>query len=261
MPVDWMDVSEIPFDAITLLERAQMKWLPRSVPEKSFAVALRAHPTVAWFVRAKCPAIADWLDRIQAPCSDEPAAPNAIREAELAVLRSIDDWLVYVLDPGIYDAQPFLDWDSSELTSMVDFSGKTVLDVGCGTGRLTFVAAGKARTVYAVDPVENLRRYVREKARSRGLVNVFCVDGLITCLPFPDGFADVTMGGHVFGDDPEDEVAEMVRVTRTGGKVVLCPGNNDVDDARHELLVSQGFEWGRFEEPVDGMKRKYWRAR
>jgi len=261
MPVDWMDVSEIPFDAVTLLERAQLSWLPRAVPEEAFATALRAHPTVAWYVRAKCPDLSEWIDLILAVEPDAPIGGGEVREAELAVLRSIRDWLVYVLDPAIYDAQPFLGWDSNELKEIVDFAGKTVVDVDCGTGRLTFVAAETARVVYAVDPVENLRRYVREKAREQGFANVFCVDGLITALPFPDGFADVTMGGHVFGDDPEDELGEMFRVTKLGGAVVLCPGNDDVDNERHDLLVSRGFEWGRFEEPVDGMKRKYWRTR
>jgi len=40
--------------------------------------------------------------------------------------------------------------------------------------------------------------------------------------------------------------------------LIFCPGNNDVDDARHEFLVAQGCEWSRFEEPEDGWKRKYW---
>jgi len=265
MPVGWMDVSDVQFDAITLLERVQLSWLPRSsVSEEAFALALRAHPMVAWSIRAKCPDIGGWLDQIATAIPNTPRdsqTPEALREAEIAVLRAIDDWLVYVLDPAIYDAQPFLNWDSAELTSIVDFSGKRVIDVGCGTGRLTLVAASEAREVYAVDPIENLRRYVRGRARESGLENVYCVDGLITEIPFPDGFADVTMGGHVFGDDPVEELAEMLRVTRPGGTVALCPGNDDVDNERHAVLVGHGFEWNRFEEPVDGMKRKYWRPR
>jgi SAM-dependent methyltransferase len=85
------------------------------------------------------------------------------------------------------------------------------------------------------------------------------VDGLITDIPFPDGFFDVTMGGHVFGDEPEAEWRQLERVTRPGGRVLLCPGNNDVDNGVHQFLVSQGCRWDRFEEPVDGMKRKYWK--
>ena len=81
-----------------------------------------------------------------------------------------------------------------------------MIDIGSGTGRLALVAAEKAHAVFAVEPVANLRRYIKEKAQREGYHNVFTVDGLITELPFPDGFADVTMGGHVFGDHPAEGI-------------------------------------------------------
>ncbi len=128
------------------------------------------------------------------------------------------------------------------------------------TGRQTFIAAGAgAHAVFAVEPVENLRIFIREKARAEGRTNVHPVSGLVTDLPFPDAFLDVVMGGHVFGDDPDEELAELTRVAKPDGMVILCPGNNDVDDERHEFLTAHGFAFGRFEEPGDGMKRKYWR--
>ncbi len=132
--------------------------------------------------------------------------------------------------------------------------------MGAGTGRLALVAAEHGAIVFAVEPVSNLRYYLKQKAAARGLRNVYPVDGLITAIPFPDGFADVVMGGHVFGDRPELECAELHRVAKPGGAIILCPGNNDKDDAVHDLLVSQGFNWSRFEEPCDGWKRKYWKT-
>lgn len=54
----------------------------------------------------------------------------------------------------------------------------------------------------------------------------------------------------------------MLRVTKPGGMVILCPGNSDVDNDIHGFLASQGFQWARFEEPPGGgggMKRKYWK--
>jgi len=182
-----------------------------------------------------------------------------VHDAEQKILSRLNDWLTYVVDPTVYDKQPFLGWDSNELQSLVDFTGKVVLDVGSGTGRLAFVAAPKARVVYAIEPVENLRSYLGVKASKMNLRNIYAVDGLITRIPFENGFADITMGGHVFGDHPGKENEEMERVTRKGGMVIHCPGNNDKDDHRHQFLVSQGYKWARFEEPVDGWKRKYWK--
>lgn len=67
------------------------------------------------------------------------------------------------------------------------------------------------------------------------------------------------MGGHVFGDTPEEEYKELLRVTKPGGMIILCPGNGDKDNEIHRFLVDKGFEWSRFEEPRDGIKRKYWK--
>jgi ubiquinone/menaquinone biosynthesis C-methylase UbiE len=68
------------------------------------------------------------------------------------------------------------------------------------------------------------------------------------------------MGGHVFGDKPQQELLEIERVTKSGGVVILCPGNNDVDNQTHHLLIDHSYSWSRFEEPQDGWKRKYWKT-
>ena len=199
------------------------------------------------------------MDKTVLPKADNiELTQDSIHRAEKTVLQSINDLLVYVVNPAIYDAQPFLDWNSEELLTITDFSSKIVIDVGAGTGRLTFIVAPLAAQVFAVEPVTNLRNYLKEKANKKKLSNIYPVDGLITDIPLPDRFADITMGGHVFGDQPEEEYRELVRVTKPGGMIILCPGNNDEDNRVHELLVSRGFDWSRFEEPEDGPKRKYW---
>lgn len=261
MPLNWIDTANLSFNNLLLLERVQISWLPGWVPEQALATALQANPAVAWFLRRKCPEVSAWLDEI---CAGEHGAdPREVYAAEQQVLATINDLLVYVIDPSLYDSQPFLGWDSAELASLVDFSDKVVLDVGAGTGRLTFVAAPSARVVYAVEPVGNLRRYLKEKSRQLGYGNVYPQEGLIADIPFPDGFADVVMAGHVFGDAPREELDELERVTRPGGVVILCPGTSDnaVEEFPHQALLERGYRWSRFEEPQDGWKRKYWRVR
>jgi 2-polyprenyl-3-methyl-5-hydroxy-6-metoxy-1,4-benzoquinol methylase len=261
MPVNWIDVSSLSFNTLLLLERVQLSWFPGWLPETELAVALRANPVVEWYMRHKCPELNGWLDGVMARAGEsQPLETAKVRRAEEVIMKTINDLLTYVVDPGAYDAQPFLGWDAQELVSLVDFTGQTVIDIGSGTGRLALLAAEKAEAVYAVEPVTNLREYLKDKARKQGLGNVYAVDGLITDLPFSDRFADVTMGGHVFGDQPEEEYGEMVRVTKPGGMVILCPGSADREDERHRFLISKGFEWSRYEEPGAGVVRKYWRS-
>jgi SAM-dependent methyltransferase len=260
MPLGWMDTASLPFNALLLLERVQLSWLPGfRLPEADLAAALRANPAVAWYLRHKCPEIAPWLDRVLAHAT-MPVPSESIRAAEQAVLARLEDLLVYVLDPALYDAQPFLAWDDSELTGLVDFRGQVVIDVGAGTGRLALAAihAGAA-VVYAVEPVANLRIYLRAKAQRLGQAHVYALDGLITSIPFMDGFAGITLAGHVFGDEPEAELADLERVTQPSGTVILCPGNGDHNNASHATLTGRGYAWDRFEEPRDGWKRKYWK--
>jgi hypothetical protein len=54
-------------------------------------------------------------------------------------------------------------------------------------------------------------------------------------------------------------VISMKRVTKLGGMLILCPGTCPIETKAHDFLVSQGFSWSVFEEPQDGMKRKYWK--
>jgi len=259
MSLNWIDVSDLSFNTVLLLEREQLSWLPGWLPETELGTALKANPVVAWFLVNKNPKLADWVDSVLSK-AEPNATPERIRAAEEAVLHSMNDLVCYAVDPEIYDCLPFLGWDSTELSSLANFNGKTVVDIGSGTGRLAMIAAENgARGIFAVEPVGNLRVYIKEKARKLGHITVYPMDGLITDLPFPDDFIDIVMGGHVFGDNPEAEYAEMVRVGKPGGMVILCPGNNDRDDSRHSYLVQQGFEWSRFEEPGDGTKRKYWK--
>ena len=259
MGLNWMAVSGLSFNTFLLMERIQLQWLSSWLPKRECGIAFRAYPAVAWYFKNKCPETAAWVDAVIA---DAPAnvSRKEIREAEETVLASCNDMVVYAVDPAVYDAQPFLAWDSEELLSIAEFDDKVVLDIGSGTGRLALTVAGAARTVYAVDPVANLRRYVVEKARRSGYENVYAADGLLTDIPFPNGFADITMAGHVFGDDPEAEIAEAERVTKPGGVVIGCPGNGNVDNPMHEAFLAHGYEWDSFEQPRDGTKRKYWRT-
>lgn len=260
MPLNWIDVSDLSFNTLLLLEREQLTWLPGWLPEPELATALKANPAVAWFIKNKEPKLTAWVDSVLQNAEPDPP-PEVIRAAEETILRSMNDLVCYAVNPKIYDQMPFLGWDSAELNSLTDFKGKIVVDIGAGTGRLTFIAAEAcAHAVFAVEPVGNLRVFIKEQARKAGLSNIYTMDGLITDLPFPDQFIDIVIGGHVFGDAPEAEYAEMTRVTKLGGMIILCPGNNDNDDDRHSFLLDRGFEWSRFEEPGDGMKRKYWKT-
>jgi hypothetical protein len=134
MPLDWIDISDLSFNTLLLLEREQLAWLPGWLPEPELGTALKANPAVAWFLKNKNPELAAWVDSVLQNAVPDPP-PEVIRAAEETILRSMNDLVCYAVNPKIYDQLPFLGWDSVELSSLTDFKGKTVVDIGAGTGR------------------------------------------------------------------------------------------------------------------------------
>jgi SAM-dependent methyltransferase len=222
--------------------------------------ALKAHSAIDWYLRQIHPPIGQYLDRCL-KLANKDASPEQIRQSEIEILERYRDWVVYAVKPERYDQLDFLDWDDGSLLGLADFKQKVVIDIGSGTGRLAFAVAPIANTVYAVEPVANLRRFIWEKREKLGLDNVFPLDGTITQIPLPDSFADIVMSGHVYGDDPPAEIAEMTRVVRDGGIILMHPGTNaNTDQEAHRYLIEQGFDFATFEEPNDGLKHKYWKT-
>jgi ubiquinone/menaquinone biosynthesis C-methylase UbiE len=95
------------------------------------------------------------------------------------------------------------------------------LDAGTGTGALAFALAPLVREVVAVDLVPELLEEGRRRAERAP--NVTFVEGDITQLPFEDGSFELTGSLMVLHHTvrPEVAVAEMTRVTRLGGTLVI----------------------------------------
>ena len=258
-PLGWLDVTDLDFNALLLLEPFHADYISQRQPDKDIGTALNAHPAVQWYLEQIFPPIKTFIADCLALADQNPTSAQ-IRTAEIAVMDSMQDWLIYVLDPEKYDQLDFLKWDNSSLLEMTDFNDKVVLDIGAGTGRLAFAAAPRARYVFAIEPVANLRRFILKKSHALGFQNIYPLDGFITQIPLPDQFADILMAGHVFGDDLQNEYQELVRVVKDGGVILLHPGTNaGSEDDAHHFLVSRGFSFDYFEEPKDGIKRKYWK--
>ena len=102
-------------------------------------------------------------------------------------------------------------------------AGESVLDVACGTGNLAIPAARARARVTGVDIAPNLIAQARLEARAAACVIHFDV-GDAEALPYADGQFDttVTMFGAMFAYRPERAAAELLRVTRPGGRVAMA---------------------------------------
>ena len=103
------------------------------------------------------------------------------------------------------------------MTEIADWSGRTVLDVGCGTGFHLPRFAGRAARVTGVEPHPDLAALARR--RTRRLPNVTVSQGTAQALPVPDASVDVVHArwAYFFGPGCEPGLAELGRVVRRGG--------------------------------------------
>lgn len=106
--------------------------------------------------------------------------------------------------------------------------GERVLDVACGSGNGALAAARRSwGNVVGADFVPALLERGRERAAAERL-DVEFVEADAQDLPFGDGEFDVTSSifGAMFGPDQQKTADELLRVTKSGGRIGManwCP--------------------------------------
>ena len=105
----------------------------------------------------------------------------------------------------------------SAMRAIDDWAGRTVLDVGCGTGFHLPGFAGSAASVIGVEPHPDLAALARRRTRRLG--NVEVREGTAQSLPVADASVDVAHArwAYFFGPGCEPGLAELDRVVRRGG--------------------------------------------
>lgn len=141
--------------------------------------------------------------------------------APLARMLGYPDPVVAALPSGTVESfagtgNPFLFGDLN--------TGETVVDIGCGAGFDSLIAAshvGSAGKVIAVDMTAEMRAKAAAGARDLGLHHVDVRDGFAENLPVGDAVADVLISNGVINLCPDKQAVfrEMYRVLKPGGRI------------------------------------------
>jgi len=139
----------------------------------------------------------------------------------LARLLGYDDaWLAGIPEPTIASfagtGNPF--------GAGVLAAGERVVDVGCGAGIDTLIAArmvGERGRVIGVDMTPAMLERARASARTMGATNVELRQGYAESLPVDDGWADVVISNGVLNLFPDKlgGLQQMARSLRPGGRL------------------------------------------
>ena len=106
---------------------------------------------------------------------------------------------------------------AAAMKELGDWSGRTVLDIGCGSGFHLPLWARTAERVVGVEPHPPLVALARRRTRS--LEHVTVLEGAAQSLPVPDASVDVVHArwAYFFGPGSEPGLRELMRVVRRGG--------------------------------------------
>jgi SAM-dependent methyltransferase len=101
--------------------------------------------------------------------------------------------------------------------------GTRLLDVGCGAGQLALIAARAGAKVVSCDIAINWIEKARARAATEGLEVTF-EEGDAEALPYEDAQFDtvVSLVGAMFAPRPDLVAAELTRVCRPGGRIVMA---------------------------------------
>jgi len=116
----------------------------------------------------------------------------------------------------------------------------SALDVACGPGSVVAAFAKRVRKATGLDATAKMLDQARRLATQNGLANTEWHEGDVYALPFADGSFDIVscrFAVHHF-EHPPRAFAEMVRVCKSGGRIVLCDGMASDDPAKAVALNS-----------------------
>jgi arsenite methyltransferase len=171
-----------------------------------------------------------------APTSDDLLGQEAIRESVRQAYRAVigtrttvaerlyDPEQLAVLPPGAIEQALGV---GNPVRAAHLRSGETVIDLGCGGGIDTLLAARKVAPTgkaLGLDTLPEMLEVAARNAAAAGVRNVEWVRGEIEAIPLPDASVDVVISNGVVNLSPRKSraFAEIFRILRSRGRMVAA---------------------------------------
>jgi ubiquinone/menaquinone biosynthesis C-methylase UbiE len=178
-------------------------------------------------------------------------------------IREIGDlFAFYEDDPKVYEIlSQSEDIDNRILKTIlsdISFKNRIVLDLGAGTGRFSIPLSLKSKLVCSLDLSKKALHILKRKSRSKE-IGIFA--GTFSNIPFSNEVFDIVIATWAFSPslpNAESNLAEMLRATKKGGKIVIVgnyPGG-EYYSIRKRFLSDSGADTKYFNEWLTSRKFK-----
>lgn len=176
-----------------------------------------------------------------------------------------DDWHRGRADTAEGRPTPTAPWHLTATRHLGDVRGLRVLEIGCGLGAFAELLAERGASLVAADFSPAAVEQAAE--RLRGYDDATAIVADIEALPFPDESFDLVVSLETLEHVPHPPrgLAELVRVTRLGGRlIVTSPNYFSLMAVSRVLLRLVGKRYTEIGQPVNKwvtLAGRVWRLR
>jgi 2-polyprenyl-3-methyl-5-hydroxy-6-metoxy-1,4-benzoquinol methylase len=265
---NWIDGKDFSIDHFFLMDRWLLKMIFKKYEtievselkdlSRAMGTLLKENPKLCWYITKRAPETKKGIARLIEGAYTN-LSKEELRKKEIELMEAMETDVIYT-EPHMMqlNCNYIYAWDEKYLNELIDLKDMVVLDLGAGTGRLTFAAAKYAKRVYASEPVDMLREYMRDYIKDHHITNVKVLDGFVESIPYEGNTFDAVISGHVVGDNYEQEIQEMTRVIKNSGYIVICNGDDDIVRTKPDQeLLNRGFEVFKHKSSVGGVIYNY----
>ena len=120
------------------------------------------------------------------------------------------------------------DWQFVQQIRGMNLQGKTVLELGCGTGQLTYLIAEMGAHVFAIDISQEAINVARIRLHHYGREDAVSFEAMtVESLHYPDAMFDVVVGEYILHHVEVDlSAAQISRVLKPGGQAIFFEPKN-----------------------------------
>jgi len=121
--------------------------------------------------------------------------------------------------------------------------GKTILDIGCGDGVLSYLlSCQKGAFVIGIDPSDEAINFAKKKTRN--IKNIEFVKASAYCLPLKNGSMDYIVASEVIEHlrRPREMLAEIKKVFSGRGKVIITTPLRFTEEPLDKMHIQEFFE-------------------